>query len=71
MKTVINTSKYGLDKSFQEVFYRIFNFINEGSACKIEYIDGKYINISVYSPLSESTCIELPTELKKLKKGTD
>ena len=67
-KTVINTNKYGLDKSFQEFFYRIDDWINKGPACKIEYIDGKYINISVYSPLSESTYIELPNELKNSKK---
>ena len=34
-KTVIN-SKYDLDKSFQEVLYRIDNWINEGSGCVIE-----------------------------------
>ena len=27
-KTVINSDKYGLDKSFQEVLYRIDNWIN-------------------------------------------
>ena len=30
-KTVINSDKYMLDKSFQEVLYRIDNWINEGS----------------------------------------
>ena len=30
-KTVINSDKYDLDKSFQEIFYRIDNWINEGS----------------------------------------
>ena len=34
-KTVIN-SKYDLDKSFQEILYRIDNWINEGSGCVIE-----------------------------------
>ena len=29
-KTIIN-SKYMLDKSFQEILYRICNWINEGS----------------------------------------
>ena len=28
-KTVINSDKYELDKSFQEVLYRIDNWINE------------------------------------------
>ena len=31
-KTVINTNKYGLNKSFQEVLFRIDNWISEGSA---------------------------------------
>ena len=31
IKTVINSDKYNLDKSFQEVLYRIDNWINEGS----------------------------------------
>ena len=30
-KTVINSDKYDLDKSFQEIFYRVNNWINEGS----------------------------------------
>ena len=34
-KTVIN-SEFNLDKSFQEVLYRIDNWINEGSGWIIE-----------------------------------
>ena len=30
-KTVINSDKYMLDKSFQKTLYRIDNWINEGS----------------------------------------
>ena len=30
-KTVINSDKYDLGKSFQEMLYRIDNWINEGS----------------------------------------
>ena len=67
-KIVINL-KYGLDKSFQHFFYRLDNQINEGSACTIEYIDGEYVNISIYSPLSGSTYIELPDKLKNSMKG--
>ena len=58
-KTVIN-SEYMLDKSFQEVLYRIDNWINKGSGWIIESIDGEYVNICAYSPLSGSTYIELP-----------
>ena len=54
-KTVINTNKYGLNKSFQQVLYRIDKWINKRSTWAIVYLDGEYINISVYSPLSGST----------------
>ena len=53
-----------LGKSFQEVLYRIDNWINEGSGWKIESINGEYVNISFYSPLMGSTYIELPDKLK-------
>ena len=35
-ETVINSDKYDLDKSFQEILYRIDNWINEGSGWIIE-----------------------------------
>ena len=65
-KTVINLNKYGIDKSFQEVFYRLDNWSNEESAWTIEYIDGEYINVS--NLLWESSYTELPGELKNPKK---
>ena len=67
-ETAINL-KYDLDKSFQEVLYRIDNWINEGSGWIIESVDAEYVNISVYSPSSERTHIKLPRELKKSVKG--
>ena len=51
-KIVIN-SKYMLDKFFQEILYRIDNWINEGSGWVIESIDAEYVNISVFSPYQE------------------
>ena len=48
--------------------YRIGIWINEGSTWAIDYIDGEYINISIYNPLSGSKYIELPNELKKSKR---
>ena len=68
-KTVINSDKYGLDKSFQEILYRIDNWINEGSGWIIESIDAQYMNISIYSPMIGSTPIELPDKLKNQIKG--
>ena len=67
-KTVIN-SKFNLDKSLQEILYRIDNWINEGSGWIIELIEGFYLNISAYSPLVGSTYINLPGELKNPVKG--
>ena len=68
-KTVINSDKYMFDKSFQEVLYRIENWINEGSGWKIESINGEYVNILCYSPLMGNTYIELPGKLKSPMKG--
>ena len=67
-KTVIN-HKFGLDKSFQEILYRIDNWINEGSGWIVELIESQYINVSTYRPLSGSSYIKLPVELKSPKKG--
>ena len=68
-KTVINSDKYTLDKSFQKILYRIDNWINEGSGWIIESIEAQYMNVSVYSPLIGSTYIELPNRLKYSRKG--
>ena len=67
-KTVINF-EYCHDKSFQEILYRIDNWINKGSGWMIESIDGKYVNISAYSPLIGSTYIEFPSGLRNSEKG--
>ena len=67
-KTVIN-SEFSLDKSFQEILYKIDDWINEGSGWVGESINGEYVNISMYSPLIGSSFIELPNELKNPKKG--
>ena len=56
--------KYDLDKSFQWILYRISNWINEGSGWVIESINGEHVNISIYSPLSGSSYIELPVKFR-------
>ena len=66
-KTIIS-SEFNLDKSFQEILYRIYNWINEGSGSIVESIEGESVNISAYSPVVGSTYIELPDELKHLMK---
>ena len=63
-KTVINSDKFGLDQSFQEMLYRTDNWINERSGWIIEEVRNQYLNVSAYNPLIGSTYIELPNELK-------
>ena len=65
-KTVIN-SEFNLNKSFQEILYRIDNWINDGSGWKVESINSEYVNISMYSPLIGSTFVKLPDKLKNSK----
>ena len=62
-------SEFNLNKSFQEILYRIDNWINEGFGWIIESIEVVYVNISAYSPLTGSTYIKLPDELKHPMKG--
>ena len=57
------------DKSFQEILYRIDNWINEGSGWVIESIEAEYVNISIYIPLSESSSIEFTIKLRNSMKG--
>ena len=66
-KTVIN-HRFQLESSFQEILYIIDNRINKGSGWIIEFIESQYINISSYRPLSGSSYIDLPMELKSPKK---
>ena len=61
--------KFDLDKSFQEILYRIDNWINEGSGSIVEKIHSQYINISTFRPLPGSYYITLPADLKNPKKG--
>ena len=63
-KTVINSEEFDLDQSFQEILYKIDNWINQGSGWIVESIEESYLNVSSYSPLIGSTYIELPNEIK-------
>ena len=60
--------KLSLENAFQEILYRIDNWINEGSGWIVELIESQYINISIYRPLSGRSYVKLPAELS-LKKG--
>ena len=68
-KIVVDFKKHGIDKFFQEPLYRINNWIKKGSAWIIEHINGEYLNISVYGPLSGNTYNELPDNFKNSMKG--
>ena len=58
-----------LDKSFHEILHRIDNWINEVSGWMIESADAEFMNIFIYSPISTSSYIELPRELRNSMKG--
>ena len=60
--------KYSFQIAFQEILYRIDNWINEGSGWIVELIESQYINISTYRPLSGSSYVKLPAELISQKK---
>ena len=62
-KTVIN-HKFSLENAFQEILYRIDNWINEGSGWIVELIESQYINISTYRPLSKRSYVKVRGELR-------
>ena len=66
-KTIIN-HKFSVENAFPEILWSIDNWINEGSGWIVELIESQYINISTYGPLSESSYVKLPAELKSPKK---
>ena len=43
-------------------------WINDGSVWIVESTESQYINISTYRPLSESSYITLPVELRSPRK---
>ena len=68
-KTVIGSNKLGLNEAFQEIIYRLDNWISNESGWIVEEIYSQCLNISSYLPLSGSTYIKLPIELQHNKKG--
>ena len=49
--------------------YEIADWIYKGSGWIVELIKSQYINISTYRPLSGSSYVDLPVELRSPKKG--
>ena len=60
--------KFRLEIFFQEILYMIDVWINNGSGWNVESIESQYINISTYRPLSGSSYMDLPDELKSSRK---
>ena len=76
MDQTISVQQQNSDKSqisiknyFQEILHLIDNWINEGSGWIFESIESQYINISTYRPLSGSSYVKLPSELRSPRKG--
>ena len=59
--------KFSFENAFQEILYRIDNWINERSGWIVELIESQYINVSNYKPLSGSSDVKLPAELRSSK----
>ena len=73
-KTVIggnasHSNKYFLEDCFNEMIFRLENWISHGSGWNIEGTISQYLNISSYKPLSGSTYCKLPKELSNSIKG--
>ena len=61
--------RFRLENSFQENLYMIGVWINKGSGWIVESIDSQYINILTYRPLTGSSYMDLPAELRSPRKG--
>ena len=62
-------NKYFLDKCFNEIIFRLENWISHGSGWIVEEIVSQHLNINSYKPLSGSTYCKLPQELRNSMKG--
>ena len=68
IKTLIN-HRFRLENYFQEILYLIDVCVNNGSGWIVESIESQYISISTYRPLSGSSYMDLPIELRTPRKG--
>ena len=70
-KTITNANDFqeSLDVNVEQIMNDIHKWISEGSAWIIKSINGHYINIIKYEPLTGSSYIKLPTELQHHKSG--
>ena len=65
-KTVINNLDIveSLDMSKQEILNKIAIWVSEGSGWLIQSVDNHYLNVVKYKPMSGSSYINLPKELR-------
>ena len=70
-KTITNANDFqeSLDVNVEQIMNDIHKWISEGSAWIIKSINGHYINIIKYEPLTGSSYIKLPSELQHHKSG--
>ena len=70
-KTITNANDFqeSLDVNVEQIMNDIHKWISEGSAWIIKSINGHYINIIKYEPLTGSSYIQLPSELQHHKSG--
>ena len=69
LTTLIINHRYKLNKSFQEILYRIDAWINKGSGWIVESLEAQCTNISTYMPSLGSSYIDFPIELSNPRKG--
>ena len=67
-KTIIGDIFF-LDQCFQEIIYRVEQWISHGSGWIVEELISQYLNLSSYLPLSGRTYIKLPKELNHPMRG--
>ena len=70
-QTIINQMEIAdsLQSSKQQILNKIAQWISEGSGWTIKSVDNHYLNIVKYKPMSGSSYIQLPSELRNGKKG--
>ena len=65
----ITNERYYLNDPIEKVKYLLDAWINEGSGSVIDKVEGIYINVTIYEPLSGSSYIPLPNVLNNSIKG--
>ena len=66
-KTVISDN-YFLDDCFNEIIYKVENWISHGSGWNVDHILSQYLNISSYLPLSGSVIVNHLKDYNTVKK---